>query len=111
MELAIAGIQLDLGQLDTAEPFAASAVRTYGDDHRRGRTGAALTLAAEVHVRSGELRGLILAQQAIEAVSTLQSVAVRRERLVPLAAALENRPGSHAKELARTARQVAVTQM
>ncbi|MCA1675973.1 MAG: helix-turn-helix domain-containing protein, partial [Actinobacteria bacterium] len=110
MDRATAGIQIDLRQLDTAESFAASAVRTYDDAHRRGRTSAALTLA-EVHVRAGEPRGLGLAQQAIEAVSTLQSVAVRRERLVPLTAALEARPGSDAKELARMARQIAATRM
>ena len=48
----------------------------------------------------------MLARQAIEAVSTLQSVAVRRERLVPLVTALETRPGSDAKEIARMAHQV-----
>ena len=110
MELAITGIQLDLGQLDTAEPFAASAVRTYGQAHHRGRIQAELALA-DVHVRTGDPRGVVLAQRAIEAVGTLQSVAVRRERLVPLVATSEARPGSHAKELARTARQVAATQM
>ncbi len=56
MELATAGIQLDLRQFDTAEPFAASAVRTYGDTHRRGRTQAELILA-EVHVRTGSPAG------------------------------------------------------
>ncbi|MGH3805893.1 MAG: hypothetical protein ACRDRU_04465 [Pseudonocardiaceae bacterium] len=101
-------IQLDLGQLDTAEQFAASAVHTYGEGHRRGRTRTELALA-EVHVRAGEPRVLVLARQAIAAVSTLQSVAVRQERLVPLATALEARPGNDAKEIARMARQVAAT--
>ncbi|MGH3933923.1 MAG: helix-turn-helix domain-containing protein [Pseudonocardiaceae bacterium] len=106
MELATAGIALDLRQFDTAQAFAASAVRTYGNTHHRGRTQAQLTLA-EVHVRTGEPRGLVLARQAIDAVSALQSVAVRQERLVPLAAALEAQPGSDAKEVARMARKVA----
>ncbi len=111
MDRATSEIQLDLGQLDTAEQFAASAVRTYGDTHlRRGRTRAELALA-EVYVRAGEPRGLVLARQAIEAVSTLQSVAVRRERLVPLTTALEARPGNDAKEIARMARQVAATRV
>jgi tetratricopeptide (TPR) repeat protein len=109
-DFTTAKIQLDLGRLDTAESFATSAVRTYGDNHRRGRTSAELALA-EVHVRAGEPRGLVLARQAIEAVSTLQSVAVRQERLVPLAAALEARPGNDAKEIARIAHQVAATRM
>ncbi len=110
MDHATSEIQLDLHRFDTAEQFAASAVRTYSDTHRRGRTRAELALA-EVHVRAGEPRGLVLARQAIEAVSTLQSVAARQERLVPLATALEARPGSDAKEIARMARQVAATRV
>ncbi|MGH3700051.1 MAG: hypothetical protein ACRDQY_11370 [Pseudonocardiaceae bacterium] len=66
-------------------------------------------LNIKVHVRAGEPRVLVLARQAIAAVSTLQSVAVRQERLVPLATALEARPGNDAKEIARMARQVAAT--
>jgi tetratricopeptide (TPR) repeat protein len=110
MDSQTAQIQLDLHRFDIAESFAACAVRTYDDAGRRGRTRAELTLA-EVHVRAGEPRGLMLARQAIEAVSTLQSVAVRRERLVPLTAALEARPGNDAKEIARIAHQVAATRM
>jgi hypothetical protein len=106
MDLAVAYIQLDLGRFDIAESFAACAVGTYGEGHRRGRTLAELTLA-EAHVRAGEPRGLMLARQAIEAVSTLQSVAVRQGRLMPLMAALEARPGNDAKEIARMAHQVA----
>jgi transcriptional regulator with XRE-family HTH domain len=106
MDRATAGIHLDLGQLDTAEQYATSALRTYNENHRRGRTLAALLLA-EVHVRAGEPRGLTLARQAIEEVSTLHSLAARRERLVPLAAALEARPSTDTRELARIARQIA----
>lgn len=107
-DFVIAGVQLDLGRLDAAEQLAASAVRTYGENHRRDRTQAQLLLA-EVHVRAGEPHGLTLARQAIEAVSSLHSVAARQARLVPLAAALEARPDSDARELARTARKVADT--
>lgn len=108
MARATAGIQLDLGRLDAAEQSATSAVRSYGEGHRRGRTLAQLLLA-EVHVRAGEPQGLILARQAIDGVRTLHSVAARRERLIPLAAALEARPGSDTRELARIARKVAAT--
>ncbi|MDQ3151617.1 MAG: helix-turn-helix domain-containing protein [Actinomycetota bacterium] len=108
MELATAGVHLDLHRLDTAHQFAAGAARTYGGTYGRGRTNAELLLA-EVHVRAGEPRGLVLARQAIAAVSALQSVAMRRERLQPLAEALEARSGSDARELARMARQVATT--
>jgi hypothetical protein len=62
-------------------------------------------------VRAGEARGLILARHAIEAVSTLQSVAVRRQRLVPLAAALEARPGTDNRELDQLARKIAATRI
>ena len=106
MDRATAGIHLDLGQLDTAEQYATSALRTYSENHRRGRTLAALLLA-EVHIRAGEPQGLTLARQAIEEVSTLHSLAARRERLVPLAAALEARPSTDTRELARIARQIA----
>ncbi len=107
--LVNAGIQLDLGQLDTAEQSAASAARTYNEGHhRRGRTEAELMLA-EVHVRTGEPQGLALARHAIAEVGALQSVAVRRERLIPLAIALEARPGTDTRELARKARQIATT--
>jgi transcriptional regulator with XRE-family HTH domain len=106
MDRATAGLHLDLGQLDTAEQCAASAVRTYSENHRRGRTLAA-PLLAEVHVRTGEPQGLTLARQAIEDVSTLHSLAARGERLIPLATALEARPNIDTRELARIARQIA----
>ncbi len=106
-ELATARTQLDLGRLDAAAPFATAAVRTYSGSHR-GRTVAELLLA-NLYVQAGEPSGMVLAQQAITAVSTLQSVAVRRDWLVPLATTLETRPGTDIKELARTARQIAAT--
>ena len=107
-DLGIAGIHLDLGRLDAAEQLATSALRTYGASHRRGRTRAQLLLA-EVHIRAREPQGLALARQAIDEVSTLRSVAARRERLIPLAAALEARPSTDTRELARIARKIAVT--
>ena len=110
MDRATAAIHLDLGQLDTAKQLAASALRTYGEDHRRGRIMAELLLA-EVHVRAGESQGLILARHAIAGVSTLQSVDVRRQRLIPLTVALEARPSTDTRELARMARQVAATRV
>jgi tetratricopeptide (TPR) repeat protein len=109
-DLGTAGIQLDLGRLDTAEQFAASAVRTYDQGHRRDRIQAQLLLA-EVHVRAGEPRGLTLAHHAIDEVSTLQSVATRRQGLLPLAAALEARPNSDTQELAQLARKIAATRI
>jgi hypothetical protein len=66
-------------------------------------------LLAEVYVSAGEPQGLILARQAIDGVRTLHSVAARRERLIPLAAALETRPGNDTWDLAQAARKVAAT--
>jgi hypothetical protein len=103
-------IQLDLHRLDTAEQFATSVVRTYGEGHRRDRIWAELLLA-EAHVRAGEPRGLTLARHAIEGVRTLQSVAVRRQRLVPLTAALEARSGTDNRKLAQLARKIAATRI
>jgi transcriptional regulator with XRE-family HTH domain len=107
-DFVTAGIHLDLGQLDAAEHSAASALRSYGENHRRDRTQVELLLA-EVHVRAGEPQGLTLAHHAIEAVSTLNSIAARVQRLMPLAAALETRPGPDARDLAHQARQIATT--
>ncbi|MBV9144147.1 MAG: helix-turn-helix transcriptional regulator [Pseudonocardiales bacterium] len=108
-DASAAGIQCELGRLEAAEQFATRAVRGFGEGpYRRGQIRAGLLLA-EVHVRAGEPEGLTLAHQAIEEVRTLRSVAVRRERLIPLATALDARPGSDGWELARMARQVATT--
>ncbi len=108
MDLATAGVALDLRHLDTAHQFAASAVRAFGDGYGRDRTQSELLLA-EVYVRAGEPRGLVLSQQAIDAVSTLPSVAVRQERLQPLTEALAARPGNDSQDLARLARTTAAS--
>ncbi|MBV9142982.1 MAG: hypothetical protein JO115_19065 [Pseudonocardiales bacterium] len=108
--LETARIQLSLGQLDAAEYSAASAVRTYREGYyRRGQIVAGLVLA-EVHLRAGEPQGLPLAQEALTQVSTLHSLAVRRDLVAPLATALAARPDTEAQELARQARGLATTQ-
>jgi hypothetical protein len=104
------GIALDLGRLEAAEQFATRALGSYGEGHRRGRTMTQLLLA-EVHVRAGESQGLTLAHHAIEEMRTVRSVAIRRQRLIPLAIALDARAGSDTRELARMARQVATTRV
>jgi hypothetical protein len=50
-----------------------------------------------------------MAHHAIEAVSTLQSVAARQQRLIPLITALEARPSNDTQELAQLARKITVT--
>lgn len=98
-------VGVELRQLDAAERFAAAAVRAWdGVPDRRQAVLAGITLAT-VHVQAGEPRGLELAHGAITGVTKISSVRARR-RLEPLAAALEARPGSDAKELTRMARQV-----
>jgi len=100
-------LELKRGRLNAAEPFAAASVRRWESGSRRGRTQAGVVLAT-IHVRAGEPDGLRLAHGAVTGASKLSSMRAR-QRLVPLADALEARPGSDHRELARMARQVAAT--
>ena len=102
-----ARLELDRGRLDAAEPFAVASVRRWESGGQVSRTLSGVTLAT-VHVRAGEPDGLRLAHGAITGASKLGSVRAR-QRLEPLADALEARPGSGYRELARMARQVAAT--
>ncbi|MCA1674901.1 MAG: hypothetical protein LC799_22830, partial [Actinobacteria bacterium] len=106
LEWVTALVERDLGRLDVAERLAASSVRHWSSNgNRRDGILPAITLA-ELNVMAGEPRGLAMAKTAIDTVALLRSVRAR-ERLVPLAEALEARRGSDARELARMARQVA----
>jgi len=101
-------LELDQGRLDAAESFAAASVRRWESGRsQRDHTGAVILLAT-IHLRAGEPGGLQKAHGALTAV-TKTSSARACTRLEPLAAALEARPGSDARELARMARQVAAT--
>jgi len=108
-DLNAARIYVDLGRLDTAEPFAATAARTFGEANRRDGATAEVVLA-ELHVRAGEPRGLQLAHHAVSIVTKIGSVRACRQ-LEPLAAALEAQRSSDAQELARMARQVAAVRV
>jgi tetratricopeptide (TPR) repeat protein len=106
MEWVAALVERDLGRLDTAEQLAALSVRHWGSNgNRRDAALPAITLA-ELHVTAGEPSGLVLAKSAINSVAPLRSVRAR-ERLLPLADALDTRRGSDYQELARLARRVA----
>jgi transcriptional regulator with XRE-family HTH domain len=110
LDKVAARLELGRGRLDVAEAFAAGSVRLWeGRGARRGRTGAGILLAT-IHVRAGESDGLRLAHEAITSATKLSSVRVRR-RLEPLATALDARPGSDARDLARTARHVVTTRV
>jgi len=100
-------LELDRDRLDTAQPFAAASVRRWEGVSQVGHTHSGVLLAT-IHVRAGEPDGLRMAHSAVTAAARLTSVRVCR-RLEPLAAALEARPGSDYRELARMARQVAAT--
>ncbi len=100
-------VHLDLGHLDIAEQFASSSVRGWGEGDRRDGVLGEITLAT-VHVRAGEPDGLRLAHGAVTGVAHLRSQRAR-DRLAPLADALDYRPGSDPRQLARMARQVAAT--
>jgi len=92
-----------LGRLDVAEQLTAS---INGAGRHRPVGVFAGVLRATIYVQAGEPRGLGMAKSAIDSVAPLHSVRAR-ERLIPLAEALEARPGSDHRELARIARQVA----
>ena len=100
-------LELGRGRLDAAEPFAAASVRRW-DGVSALRGAQSIVVLATIHVQAGEPDGPQLARDAIGTVDHLSSVSARR-RLEPLATALDTRPGTDARELARTARQVATT--
>jgi transcriptional regulator with XRE-family HTH domain len=100
-----ARLELARGRLDVAETLAVASLRRWQGGRQLSRTQTGIVLAT-IHVQAGEQRGLQLAHGAITDVTKLGSVRVRRQ-LVPLAEALEARPGSGPRELARMARQVA----
>jgi hypothetical protein len=95
------------GRLDAAEQFAAASLRRWEGISEVGRIKTSVVLAT-IHVQAGEPGALALARGAIRDVTKLSSVRARKG-LEPLAVALEARPGSDAKELARITRQVAAT--
>jgi len=84
-----------------------ASVRRWEGISERARTLSAVVLAT-IHVRAGEPRGLQLAHGSVTAAAKLTSVRVR-QRLVPLADALEARSDGDHRDLARMARQVATT--
>ncbi len=106
MEWVTALVERDLGRLDVAERFASSSVRHWSSNGNRRDAALPAITHAELHVTAGEPRGLAMAKTAIDTVALLRSVRAR-ERLVPLAHALNARQGGDAQELARMALGVA----
>ncbi|MEO7194239.1 MAG: hypothetical protein ABIZ05_05360 [Pseudonocardiaceae bacterium] len=103
----VASLELERGRLDAAQPFATALARRWESGSQRARTHTSILLAT-IHVRAGEPDGLRLAHGAITGVTRLSSFRAR-QRLNPLASALEARPGGDHRQLARMARDVATT--
>lgn len=107
MDFLSACIYRRLGQLDTAEQFAASSVRKWRIEGASARDSAEATMClAELHLAAGEPDAASLAYQSINAVSALRSTRAR-QRLGRLATALDSRPGADHRDLAHQARRVA----
>lgn len=102
-------MELERGRLDVAEQLVSVSVRRWEGVSNVGRTNS-IVVRATIHVRAGERDGLGMAHDAITSVGKLCSVRARR-RLHPLAEALDTRPGADARDLARTARQIATTRV
>jgi transcriptional regulator with XRE-family HTH domain len=107
LDSVAARLEVIRGRLDVAESFAAASVRRWEGGSQRARTQADILLAT-IHIQTGEPGGVQLAHRAINGVTKLSSVRARR-RLQPLVAALNARPRSDHRELARMAHQVATT--
>jgi transcriptional regulator with XRE-family HTH domain len=108
MEHGAASVYLLLGSLDTAEKFAASAVRKWSTERTSRREGIAADIAlATIHTQVGQSNAAALTQRAIAGVAPLQSLRVRRVKLAPLIKALDTRPDSASRDLAHRARQSA----
>ncbi|MBV9141693.1 MAG: hypothetical protein JO115_12375 [Pseudonocardiales bacterium] len=110
LDQVAARLELSRGRLEAAEPFAAASVRRWetGNDNK-ARTLSGILLAT-IHVRAGEPDGLKLAHNAITSVTKISSFRAR-QRLIPLAAALDARPSTDARELARAARYLTTTRV
>ncbi len=103
-----ARLEVERGRLDIAESLAAASMRRWEGGSQLSRTLSGIVLAT-IHVKAGEPSGLSLAHRAITSVPKLSSMRARTW-LEPLAEALQARPGSDARELARMTRQVATSQ-
>lgn len=107
MDHVVAQAHRGLGDLDAAEQFAASSVRTWSDKDRRDGVQAGITLAG-IHLAAGEPAGMSMAEKAIHDVASLQSHRARA-KLDGLAADLAARPDREARALAGHARRVATS--
>ncbi|MDQ3763517.1 MAG: helix-turn-helix transcriptional regulator [Actinomycetota bacterium] len=110
MDCVTSYVYLWLGRLDTAEAFAANAVRKWAAEGSSRREGVLADIAlATIHTKTGQSDAAVLAQRAITGVASLRSFRTRRVKLAPLVEALNARADSTTRDLARRARQLAGT--
>lgn len=108
MDLVMALVNINLGRLDVAEPFAASSVRTWAATSCK-REGVLADIAlARIHVQAGEPDGATLSERAVGGVRALRSKRARHQ-LEPLADALAARTDSASRDLAHLARKVSAS--
>lgn len=106
MDWVCALAEIHMGRDESVQRLVASSVRHWtGTNDRRQAVLGRITLA-QIHVQAGEKRGNEMAYSVLREVRELRSVRAR-ERLGPLADALEARPESEPRQLARLARRVA----
>ena len=108
LDRVAASMELQRGRLDTAEQFAAASRRRWQgiSQVNHAQSGAVLST---IYVTAGDSRGLPMAHQTLTDAGKLRSIRLRRQWVLPLAEALDTRPGADARDLARQARQVAAT--
>jgi tetratricopeptide (TPR) repeat protein len=107
MEHGASSVYLSLGQLDSAERFAASSVRKWSAERASRREGVAADIAlATIHTQTCQSDATTLAHHAISGVASLQSLRTRQIKLAPLVQALDNRGDSTSRDLACQARQL-----
>jgi transcriptional regulator with XRE-family HTH domain len=106
MDYVTSAVYRELGQLDRAQAFAASAVGKWDQEGtaKRDRVEADIMLAT-LHVDAGDSYGPMLTRRALAGVAPLRSVR-SRAKLSKLVAALEARPDSTCRDLAHQAREI-----
>jgi len=110
LDRVAACIETQHGRLDIAEQLAAASLRRWQSISQvnHAQSGAVL---ATIYVTAGGSRGLPMAQRTITEAGKLSSIRLRRQWVLPLADALDTRPGTDARDLARQARKVATTRV
>jgi hypothetical protein len=104
MDWLVSLTQIQLGDLNAAQRSVATSLNHWqGSADRRAGVLGEITMAS-LYVRAGDSHGTERAYRAINHVRELRSIRAR-ERLEPLAQALETHKDNQSRDLARLARQ------